>query len=428
MVERYGEYFFKYCVECGYERLLRVLGRNLYDFLCNLDVLHDHMTSTYPGMRAPSFRCSLGDDGSMTLRYYSDRTGLEKMVSGLIKAVAREFFETKISVTLTSRKGKRQDHSVFHIREDNFTTILVRKRSNSLVSILHRAKSSTNPKDLPLGVMTFCKAFPFHLIFDRHFQIVQAGSALCRLLRTYRKHNKKLIFDKIFQVVRPVLKSLSFETILDHINTVFITVTRPGVINRPKPGSPSEDDQKIKCDPSNYILRLKGQMVFSPETDTILYLCSPRVTDVDELRERGLYLSDIPIHDATRDLILITQARRAERELVETLEETSNNLKKLQSKLQEDKRRTDELLNSLLPSAIAERLRLNQSVEAEKYNLVSILFSDIVGFTAMCGDENVVPMDIVRLLNKLYTQFDVLSNIHDVYKVGHLMLPRSNCE
>ena len=328
-----------------------MLGRNLYDFLCNLDALHDHLTSIYPGMKAPSFRCYLADDGSMTLRYYSDRKGLERMVSGIIKAVAREFFDTKVSVTLTSRKGRRQDHTVFHVREDNFTTILVRKRSSSLVSVLHRAKSSTNPKDLPLSVMSFCKAFPFHLIIDRHFQIVQAGSALCRVLRTYRKkHTKKLMFDKVFQVVRPVLNNLNFETLLDHISTVVIVVSKPGVIDRPKAnvfnsaGNSSGASSKTAGTSStsagsatSEVLRLKGQMVFIPETDTILYLCSPRVTDVDELRERGLYLSDIPIHDATRDLILITQARRAERELVETLEETSNNLKKLQSKLREDK-------------------------------------------------------------------------------------------
>ncbi len=59
-------------------------------------------------------------------------------------------------------------------------------------------------------------------------------------------------------------------------------------------------------------------------------------------------------------------------------------------------------------------------MEAEKFGLVSVLVSDIVGFTAMCGDERVVPMDIVRLLNKLYTQFDQLCSLHDVYKVKAL--------
>lgn len=132
----------------------------------------------------------------------------------------------------------------------------------------------------------------------------------------------------------------------------------------------------------------------------------------------GISFSDIPVHDATRDLIFMSQARRAERELVEKLEETSNDLKKVESTLTENKKRTDELLHSILPQEVAAKLRLNQPVPAENYKLVTILFSDIVGFTALCSNDKIVPMDIVRMLNKLYTYFDMLSGMNDVYKVG----------
>ena len=135
-------------------------------------------------------------------------------------------------------------------------------------------------------------------------------------------------------------------------------------------------------------------------------------------KQLGIYFHDIPIHDATRDLIFMSHARRAERELVEQLEETSNDLKKLESKLTENKQRTDELLHSILPKEVAAKLRLNQPVPAENYKIVTILFSDIVGFTALCSDDKIVPMDIVRMLNKLYTYFDMLSGMHDVYKVS----------
>ena len=103
---------------------------------------------------------------------------------------------------------------------------------------------------------------------------------------------------------------------------------------------------------------------------------------------------------------------------MDQLEETSNNLKRLQHQLREDKRSTDSLLHSILPPAVADKLRVNQPVDAEEYPLVTVLFSDIVGFTSMCGDEHTQPIDIIRLLNKLYTQYDVLSSVHDVYKVG----------
>ena len=48
---------------------------------------------------------------------------------------------------------------------------------------------------------------------------------------------------------------------------------------------------------------LKGQMFYVPETDKICFLCSPSVGCLEDLNERGLYLSDIPVHDSTRDLV-----------------------------------------------------------------------------------------------------------------------------
>ncbi|KAL0175153.1 hypothetical protein M9458_031121, partial [Cirrhinus mrigala] len=51
-------------------------------------------------------------------------------------------------------------------------------------------------------------------------------------------------------------------------------------------------------------MELKGQMLHLPESNSIMFLGSPRVDRLEELMGRGLHLSDIPIHDATRDVIL----------------------------------------------------------------------------------------------------------------------------
>ena len=37
-------------------------------------------------------------------------------------------------------------------------------------------------------------------------------------------------------------------------------------------------------------MRLKGQMIYVPETDLVLFLCSPSVLNLDDLNRRGLYL------------------------------------------------------------------------------------------------------------------------------------------
>ena len=59
-------------------------------------------------------------------------------------------------------------------------------------------------------------------------------------------------------------------------------------------------------------MHLVGQMVHLPESSSILFLGSPTVEKLEELIGNGIYLSDIPIHDATRDVLLIGEQTKAQ--------------------------------------------------------------------------------------------------------------------
>lgn len=59
-------------------------------------------------------------------------------------------------------------------------------------------------------------------------------------------------------------------------------------------------------------LQLKGQMVFCPESDSLLFIGSPFLDGLEGLTGRGLFISDIPLHDATRDVILVGEQARAQ--------------------------------------------------------------------------------------------------------------------
>ncbi len=84
--------------------------------------------------------------------------------------------------------------------------------------------------------------------------------------------------------------------------------------------------------------------------------------------------------------------------------------------LQEEKHKVDVLLRELLPSSVAQSLALGHQVAPEAFDNVTIFFSDIVGFTRISAVAN--PLEIVDMLNSMYTMFDDLAQRYDVYKVA----------
>jgi class 3 adenylate cyclase len=72
-------------------------------------------------------------------------------------------------------------------------------------------------------------------------------------------------------------------------------------------------------------------------------------------------------------------------------------------------------LFDIFPRHIAEALRDGRTVEAEHRDVVTIFFSDIVGFTNISSELE--PRKVASLLDRLYTKLDELSRKHDVFKV-----------
>ncbi|XP_078345063.1 atrial natriuretic peptide receptor 1-like [Oculina patagonica] len=105
--------------------------------------------------------------------------------------------------------------------------------------------------------------------------------------------------------------------------------------------------------------------------------------------------------------------------MVSMMEKHANHLEQLvderTTQLNEEKERTDKLLNRLLPPLVAEQLKIHNSVQAEEFEEVTIFFSDIVGFTKLASSSK--PLEIVDLLNDLNVAFDEIITRFDVYKV-----------
>uniref|UniRef100_A0A2K5RYI9 Guanylate cyclase soluble subunit beta-1 n=1 Tax=Cebus imitator TaxID=2715852 RepID=A0A2K5RYI9_CEBIM len=445
----FGKMFFVFCQESGYDTILRVLGSNVREFLQNLDALHDHLATIYPGMRAPSFRCTDAEKGKgLILHYYSEREGLQDIVIGITKTVAQQIHGTEIDMKVIQQRNEECDHTQFLIEEKE-------SKEEDFYEDLDRFEEN-GTQESRISPYTFCKAFPFHIIFDRDLVVTQCGNAIYRVLPQLQPGNCSLL--SVFSLVRPHI-DISFHGILSHINTVFVLRSKEGLLDVEKLECEDElTGTEISC------LRLKGQMIYLPEADSILFLCSPSVMNLDDLTRRGLYLSDIPLHDATRDLVLLGEQFREEYKLTQELEILTDRLQLTLRALEDEKKKTDtgcptriqafkvmtlrlcerdsrstkgfpsisysdflltplnRLLYSVLPPSVANELRHKRPVPAKRYDNVTILFSGIVGFNAFCSKHasGEGAMKIVNLLNDLYTRFDTLTDSRKnpfVYKV-----------
>lgn len=100
------------------------------------------------------------------------------------------------------------------------------------------------------------------------------------------------------------------------------------------------------------------------------------------------------------------------------LKEVEKGRQKLTSQtleLEEQQSNNERLLLNVLPASIADRLKNGEKKIADSFPEVSVLFSDIVGFTEMSA--RVGAKQIVDMLNEVFGMLDELANDHAIEKI-----------
>jgi guanylate cyclase len=80
-----------------------------------------------------------------------------------------------------------------------------------------------------------------------------------------------------------------------------------------------------------------------------------------------------------------------------------------------EEEKAENLLLNILPKEIAAILKNEDRTIADSFEGVSILFADLVGFTQLTA--NMAPVDVVNLLNEIFSYFDSLVEKYDVEKI-----------
>ncbi|MBK7956857.1 MAG: hypothetical protein IPK03_01290 [Bacteroidetes bacterium] len=90
-------------------------------------------------------------------------------------------------------------------------------------------------------------------------------------------------------------------------------------------------------------------------------------------------------------------------------------LQKAYESLDLEKNRAEELLHNILPSEVAEELKSTGKSVARHYDLVTVLFADIKGFTML--SEMLQPQELMDTIDLCFRTFDDIVEANGVEKL-----------
>ncbi|MBK7937718.1 MAG: hypothetical protein IPJ82_11775 [Lewinellaceae bacterium] len=94
---------------------------------------------------------------------------------------------------------------------------------------------------------------------------------------------------------------------------------------------------------------------------------------------------------------------------------TANQLSQKNILIEEEQKRSDNLLLNILPPAIAQELKTRNKVAARKYEQATVMFTDFIGFTNVA--ERLSPERLVEELDYCFSNFDHIIEKYRIEKI-----------
>uniref|UniRef100_H3AYB6 guanylate cyclase n=1 Tax=Latimeria chalumnae TaxID=7897 RepID=H3AYB6_LATCH len=244
--EKFGEEFFNVCFEEN-ERVLRAVGSTLQDFFNGFDALLEHIRTScgqQATFESPSFLCRDLSDGTFMLHYFHPNRIVGFAMPGMIKVAARKIYQLQVKVEQVSNvcdKLCSEDSNQCNCKSLNF---LIKVSENVNITKTPPLRSSHSPSDLRISISTFCRAFPFHLMFDPNMLILQLGEGLRKQMKC--EPHKIFKFQDCFEIVSPKT-TCTYQSVLLRLSTPFVIRTRPDTSGLEDQDKSVFENKDLKC-------------------------------------------------------------------------------------------------------------------------------------------------------------------------------------
>lgn len=223
MQEKFGEEFFNICFDEN-ERVLRAVGGTLQDFFNGFDALLEHIRTSFgrqATLESPSFLCKELPEGNLMLHYFHPHQIVGFAMMGMIKAAAKKIYRLDVEVEQVANDNLCSEET--NPGNCSCLTFLIKEHENANITKALPPGTSQSPLDLRISISTFCRAFPFHLMFDPNMLLLQLGEGLRKQLKS--DTHKTLKFQDCFDIVSPKI-SATFERVLMRLSTPFVIRTK----------------------------------------------------------------------------------------------------------------------------------------------------------------------------------------------------------
>ncbi|XP_045483815.1 soluble guanylate cyclase 89Da-like [Harmonia axyridis] len=416
----FGRCFVRYFSKLGYDVTVKSTGRYFTDFLESVDNIHSQFCFTYPKMRSPSIYLTDIDAKGCVLVYRSGRQGFTQYVMGQLQQISKDFYDLDLNVKVlekaTSASGAIKNLIVtYRLDFDNRNYMQYKK---------HGQSSRADGLLSPFPCFLLLDLFPFGIIINTEMKIIGAGKKIVEVWRSGSSFLNEPVI-KFFKLRRPKGILLTWKNVRNLKAVMFELECNVGAgdfLHDEHLEEEAQGEQKATPTPqeieaSKRNILLKGQMKYLEDINALVFLCSPIINDLDELPEQGLYLNDLNPHGLSKEMVLAGWQHNSKLEIMfDKAEHRSEDLEKNYELLEQWKEKGDDLLYSMIPKTVADRLRSGTSAldTCESFDAVSILFCEIVGLSSETVKD---AMDVVSTMNSVFSCFDSLMDTCHVYKV-----------